>query len=396
MLETLAESQPEALLQISIDFAADTRTEKIDLGVGVYRNQQGQTHILNTVKDAEARLVEQQQTKSYVGLLGDTQFNKAISDLILGPQLVMDRLAVLQTPGGSAALRLLFELVKNANPKANLWLPDPSWANHLPTVQTVGLNCDIYPYYDANTSSLNFSAMTEALQKLSGNDVVLLHSCCHNPTGADLSADQWDIVADLAQKNGFIPLVDMAYHGFANGLNADAYGVRQLASKCPELLLAYSCSKNFAIYRERTGIALVQSKTHENAARALGQMKAVVRANYSMPPDHGAAVVRIILQDKSLRESWALELESIQQRIQGLRKCLANEFRRQTGSNHYARITQQNGIFSMLNLSPDQVQVLRDHFAIYMPRDGRINIAGLNESNVAYFVTAITSFNQEF
>ena len=391
MLETLEPSAAEPILQISADFAADPRAEKIDLGVGVYRDEAGNTPVLKVVKKAEQYLLDEQRSKTYMGLLGDVDFNNAVSELILGRNTQQNRSCMLQTPGGSGALRLLFELVKLASPGTTIWLPDPSWANHQHIIQSLGFPVKLYPYYRRQSCDIDFDAMQASLTELSGNDVVLLHGCCHNPTGASLTPAQWDILAALASERGFIPLIDFAYQGFGADLDADAYGVRALYSKVDELLLAYSCSKNFAIYRERTGLALVLSKDSENSVRTLGQMKRLVRANYSMPPDHGAAIVRTILQSPTLKPNWENELTAMRKRINSLRSQIADAFRQQSDSVKYDFLACQQGMFSQLGLTRDQVKTLRNEHAIYMVGDSRINLAGLREKQIGHLVKAVLS-----
>ncbi|MCP4469085.1 MAG: aspartate/tyrosine/aromatic aminotransferase [Gammaproteobacteria bacterium] len=388
MFENIAESRSDPLLQLIADYAADTRPDKIDLGVGVFKDENGQTPVLASVKAAEQRLVQDQESKSYVGMLGDLSFGRAVSELVLGSDPASGRLTSLQTPGGCGALRLLFETVKLARPDAIVWLPSPGWANHPAIVDGVGLKFETYPYYDPTTSNLRFDDMREHLQGLSINDVVLLHGCCHNPTGANLTPEQWDEVAELAVERGFLPFVDLAYQGFGTGLDADAYGARRLATRVPELLIAYSCSKNFAIYRDRTGAALTLSAGTDNAKRILAQMTRIARADYSMPPDHGAAVVSTILHDESLRAQWMQELEAMQQRLSGIRAGVSAAFRQRLGNDHFDFVATQEGMFSLLGLAPEQVARLRDEHAIYMAGDSRINIAGLSEAQIPVFVEA--------
>lgn len=390
MLERLDQSPPEAILQISQDYAADNRAGKIDLGVGVFRDNHGNTPVLDCVKRAEQRIVEEQQTKTYAGLLGNVAFNKAVSALIFGNDPDESEVAAVQTPGGSGALRLLFDLVKLANPDAVVWLPDPTWANHLPVLTRVGLTVKTYPYYNRETNVVDFDAMHACLSKRGPGDVVLLHGCCHNPTGASLSPQQWDVVAKLIAERGFTPLVDLAYQGFGDGLEQDAYGVRRVREAADELLVAYSCSKNFGIYRERTGLAISISKDLSNVPRALGQMKNLARTNHSMPPDHGAEVVRTILCDAELSAAWRGELEEMRKRVQVLRQRLVSAFRDQTDSDAYDYIGAQQGMFSLLRSTQEDIMRLRSDHAVYMVPDGRMNIAGLTAEQVPAFVQAVS------
>ncbi len=391
MFENIAASKADPLLQLIADFAADDRPDKLDLGVGVFKDESGSTPVLDSVKQAEQRLLRDQGSKSYVGMLGDVTFGRAVSELLLGPELLSDRLTSLQTPGGCGALRLLFETVKLARPGATVWLSAPGWANHPAIVDGTGLESRTYPYYDPASSTLDFSAMSDCLRGLGENDVVLLHGCCHNPTGASLSPAQWDEVVEIALERGFLPFVDLAYQGFGAGLEADAYGVRSLAASVPELLIAYSCSKNFAIYRDRTGAALTLSADADNAGRILAQMTRIARADYSMPPDHGAAVVSTILHDETLKAQWMQELDTMQQRLAGVRDRLTAAFRDRIGSDRFDFVAGQEGMFSLLGLSREQVIRLREEHAVYMAGDSRINIAGLREAQIPAFVEAVAA-----
>jgi len=391
MLERLQMPPAEKILQIAIDFAADPRAEKIDLGIGVYKDDAGVTAILNTVKEAEKRILASQESKSYMGLLGDADFVKAVSDVILGDKAPWERVSAIQTPGGSGALRLLFELIKLASPDAKVWLPDPTWANHLPVLRQAGLTHKTYPYFDNETLRVDFDAMIATLEGVPDGDIVLLHGCCHNPTGANLSREQWDGIAEIAGARGFIPFIDIAYQGFGDGLDEDAYGVRALISKAGEMFVASSCSKNFAIYRERTGLAMTLSPDGDIAKRALEQMKGLARVNHSMPPDHGAAIVRTILTDPALRAQWREELDAMRQRIASLRNKLAETFRARTNSDRYDFLAEHRGMFSLLGITPEQVKQLRADHAIYMVDDSRINVAGLKEDQIERFVDAVAA-----
>jgi aspartate/tyrosine/aromatic aminotransferase len=389
MFENFDISPPEVILQIAAAFNADPRAVKMDLGVGVYRDDQGRTPVMAAVKTAEQRILDGQLSKTYMGLLGDTAFTAETTRLALGELAGSDRVSALQTPGGSGALRLCFDMVRMARADATVWLPDPTWINHAPTLAMAGLTAQRYPYYDAVTGTVRFEEMRAALALLGPGDVVLLHGCCHNPTGADLSPEHWDDIAALAAARGFLPLLDLAYQGLGAGLEEDAYGTRAIAAAVPEMLMAYSCSKNFAIYRERTGFALALSRDAQTAARTLGKMKQLVRANHSMPPDHGAAVVRTILQDSALAQIWRAELEQMRQRIIATRTSLAAQFRKHLGSGRLDFIADQQGMFSVLPVTPEHAETLRRDHAIYIVPDGRINIAGLLPEYVEPFVAAV-------
>ena len=391
MFETLEPRPTDALLGLMAAFKSDTRITKIDVGVGVYRDEYGLTPVMRAVKEAETRLLHAQQSKTYVGLLGDAQFNSAMIDLVAGPQasVLGGRIRAVQTTGGCAALRALADLVACTKPNATVWLSNPTWINHLPLIGAARLSLAQYPYYHAATKSVDFAAMMDCLSKLGPADVVLLHGGCHNPTGADLTDDQWNQIADVAVAKGFLPFIDFAYQGLGKGIDDDAFGVQTLAAKVPEMLLAVSCSKSFGIYRERVGSAMVIGANPSATQNMLDQVLTLIRGNYSMPPDHGAAAVQMVLNNADLKGMWQDELNGMRARIHGLREGLANGFRKQTNSGTYDYIAEQFGMFSLLGLTPAQVTGLRDRFGIYMPNDSRTNIAGLNADQIDLFVSAI-------
>jgi aromatic-amino-acid transaminase len=355
----------------------DPRAGKVDLGVGVYKDDAGKTPVMRAVREAERRLHETQDTKSYLGLAGDTIFNDLMIGLVFGAGADRTRLRAAQTPGGTGGVRLLADLVKLARPDATVWLPDPTWPNHLPLMRAAGLQTRIYPYFDAATGGIAFDAMLDALRTAPAGDVVLLHGCCHNPTGADLSADHWRALADLLVERGLIPLVDIAYQGFGVGLDEDAAGLRLLAGRLPEVLAAASCSKNFAVYRDRAGAAIVMGRNAAEADTAYGQLLGLARGIWSMPPDHPAACVRMVLQDDALRADWKAELDAMRTRMQELREGFADALRRQSNSDRFDFIARQRGMFSRLGITGEQVTRLRDEHGVYIVGDGRFNVAGL-------------------
>ena len=389
MFETLIATPGDALLALIGAFRADTRPGKIDVGVGVYRDADGATPVMAAVKQAEARLLASQDSKGYLGLVGSADFNAAMVGLVLGEAVPRAQVRAVQTPGGGSALRSLLDLVALSRPGATVWLSDPTWVNHRPLVEAAQLQVRSYPYFDPATQQVRFDEMLASLGTAGPGDVVLLHGCCHNPTGADLSEAQWTALTELAAQRGFVPLVDVAYQGLGRGMEADAFGVRSMAARLPELLVAVSCSKNFALYRDRVGCAMVLGRNAEALGIAFDRMLGLIRANYSMPPDHGAAVVATILADAGLRTVWHDELTSMRERLQGLRQALVACFRQRTGGNAYDFIGQQHGMFSLLGLTPEQVRRLREEHAIYMPGDSRTNIAGLSGSDVERFVDAV-------
>jgi aromatic-amino-acid transaminase len=312
-------------------------------------------------------------------------------DLIFGPDAPKDRLRAVQAPGGGGALRLLAELIARAERGARVWLSEPTWPNHPAILRQAGLAFTTYPYFDRAAKGVDFAAMTDALGAAGPGDVVLLHGCCHNPTGADLTADQWRAIAALAVDRGFTPFVDMAYQGFGDGLDADAEGVRILAAAVPEMLVAASCSKNFAVYRERVGAAIVLAETPAEAEVAKENLKILARMNWSMPPDHGAAVVRTILEDPALRADWTAELEAMRLRMRDLRASLADQLRARTNSDAYDFVARHRGMFSLLGIDEAQVERIRAEHGIYMVSDSRINVAGLNRGAIAALVEALAA-----
>lgn len=377
MFETLQTAAPDGILMLMSLYRDDPHADKVDLGVGVYKDEAGGTPVMRAVREAERRLHEEQRTKSYLGLAGDTVFNELMIGVVFGTAAERSRLRAAQTPGGTGAVRLLADLVKLARPDITVWIPDPTWPNHLPLLRAAGLQTRIYPYFDEATGGVAFDAMLEALRAASAGDVVLLHGCCHNPTGADLSLEQWGAVADLLAERDLTPLVDIAYQGFGAGLDEDAAGLRLLAERLPEILAAASCSKNFAVYRDRAGAAIVMGRNAAEADIAYGQLLGLSRGIWSMPPDHAAACVRIVLEDAALRSDWKAELDGMRGRMQQLRNGFAEALRRQSNSDRFDFIARQRGMFSRLGISGEQVRRLRAEHGVYIVGDGRFNVAGL-------------------
>lgn len=394
MFENLTQLPADPILGLMTAFREDTNPNKIDLGVGVYKTEQGETPVMASVKKAEHDLLSLEQTKLYIGPAGAPEFTGAIAKLILGdhhPALADARVATAQTPGGCGALRIAAELVKQSNPAATIWVSDPTWGNHIPLLGDTGLKIKTYPYYDSHRHGVNFDAMLDTLSQVEAGDLVLLHGCCHNPSGADLSQQQWQTITDLASQRGFIPFIDIAYQGFGSGIDEDAYGVRLMAEKLPELVIASSCSKNFGIYRERVGSVLIVAQNARQAQTCDSQLARIVRGIYSMPPSHGGAVVAHILTNDNLRQNWLDELNAMRERIFSLRGQLLAQLNASGVNNDFSFITRQSGMFSFLDISADQVQRLRNEFSIYMTNDSRINVAGLNRHNIDYLSRAIAS-----
>ncbi len=395
MFEKLEQAPPDKIIGLIALYRDDPRDGKVDLGVGVYRDAAGGTPIIGAVRRAEQIVHDNQTTKAYLGLTGDPGFNAAITQMVLGDAMDEARVRACQAPGGSGALRILAELLVKANPDATIWMSDPTWANHVPLITSAGLKADKYPYFDAATGTVRFDAMMDTLGKAGAGDIVLLHGCCHNPTGANLTVEQWEAVADLVTERGLLPFVDLAYQGFGDGLDADAAGVRILARKVPEMVVAVSCSKNFSVYRERTGVAIVIGRNAAEADISLSQLGSVGRRMYSMSPDHGAAVVRTVLEDATLRSEWHAELSDMRERMLALRTGLADALRRQSNSDRFDFLATHRGMFSRLGLTLEQVQRLRSEHAIYMVDDSRINVAGLPDERLEHVAAAIVSVLDE-
>lgn len=389
LFDKLPTPKAPKILQLLQDFAIDPRENKIDLGIGVYKDESGITPVLKSVKKAEAIILEQQKTKAYIGLAGDPIFCDLASELVIGDVVDRKRINAIQTPGGSTALRVLYDLVSDVSPNSTIWLPAPTWDNHAPTIKAAGLKANYYRYFNPQKQKIDFDLTVEDLRNIPAGDVVLIHGCCHNPTGVNFSDAQWDSISELALDKGFLPLVDIAYQGFGIGLNEDAYGVRKLLSVLPELLIASSSSKNFAIYRDRAGVAITLSK-NETVSKALGgKLKNLAGTNYSMPPDHGAAVVRTILSDSELKTSWLSELDEMRERVHMIRRDLSLELRNQTNSSRFDFLAEQAGMFSLIGLTKDEILRLKDEKAIYIVDDGRINIAGLRSQDISKFAGAV-------
>jgi len=389
MLEALTPQPQDKILQLIAMFRDDPRDTKIDLGVGVYKDASGLTPVMRAVKAAEKTLWESQTTKTYTGLAGEPGFNAAMVEMILGPGFA-DRAASVATPGGTGAIRQALELIRLAAPRATVWLSNPTWPNHPSIIKYLGMTMAEYRYFDAETRGVDFAGLLEDLGRVAAGDVVLLHGCCHNPTGANLTTDQWAAVADLLATRGAIPFIDLAYQGFGDGLEADAAATRMIAARFPEVLIAASCSKNFGIYRERTGV-LIALTDPARRATVQGNLNFLNRQNFSFPPDHGARVVTMILEDAALRADWQAELEEVRQNMLTLRKTLAEELRKATNSDRFDFVAHHRGMFSRLGLSEAQVNRLRETHGIYMVGDSRINIAGLNSRTVPILAAAIAS-----
>ncbi|MCL7466484.1 amino acid aminotransferase [Phaeovulum sp. NW3] len=388
MFNTLKPQAPDKILALMGQFKADSRADKIDLGVGVYKDANGHTPVMRAIKTAEKKLWETETTKTYTALAGEADYHAAMAEMVLGAGYPKDRLSALATVGGTGACRQGFELARMASPGCTIWVSDPTWPNHLSILAFMKQDYKLYRYFDAATRSVSFDAMMQDLQEVKAGDVVLLHGCCHNPTGANLTLDQWSAVADLLEAKGAVPMIDLAYQGFGDGLEADAAGTRLMAQRLPEVMIAASCSKNFGIYRERTGILLVLTDASARDTTQ-GTLAYLNRQNYSFAPDHGARLVTMVLTDPALRKEWETELEEVRTGMLGLREQLAAELRQLSNSDRFDFIARHRGMFSRLGASPEQVEKMRVDNAIYMVGDSRLNIAGLNATTVPILARAI-------
>lgn len=389
MFSTLAPQPEDKILQVIQQFAADPREGKIDLGVGVYRNAAGLTPVMRAVKTAERKIWEEQTTKTYTTLAGDPAYHDAMATLILGADYPRERLAAAATPGGTGAVHQALELIRQINPAAKVWLSDPTWPNHPAIIAHVGLAVAQYRYFDAASGTVDFDAMRADLAQVAPGDAVLLHGCCHNPTGANPTLDQWAEIARILAERGAIALIDLAYQGFGDGLEEDATATRLLARALPEVLIAASCSKNFGIYRDRAGIVLALAQDAAAQKLAQGALAGLNRVNYSFAPDHSCRIVTTVLTDPALRADWQAELHEVRQGMLALRDGLAQALRAETNSNRFDFIAQHRGMFSRLGLSPKEVMQLRSDFGIYMIGDSRFNVAGLNTATVPVLARAV-------
>jgi len=394
MFQSIQPLPPDPILGLSAAYRADTNPRKVDLGVGVYKDAAGNTPVMRAVKKAEEKLLNTQASKAYVGPTGFADYNDAVARMLMGDDLLAKlggRRITVQSPGGCGGLRLSAEFIQKANPGARVWVSDPTWANHVPLLGSAGLNIELYPYYDYEKHDVRFDEMLACLQKVSSNEVVLLHGCCHNPSGADLSREQWQAVRDVALKQGFTVFIDLAYQGLGDGLEEDVYGVRLLAESLPELIVVSSCSKNFGLYRERTGAATVICENETQASAANTLLAASARANYSMPPDHGAAIVETVMNTSALHDDWEMELKEMRDRINSLRSLLVSRLRDVGVDQDFSFIEREKGMFSFFGVTKEQVQSLINDYSIYLVNSSRINVASINDDNIDYLTSSIAA-----
>ncbi|MBV7332590.1 aspartate/tyrosine/aromatic aminotransferase [Chloroflexi bacterium TSY] len=392
MFETLTAAPPDAILGLTEAFKNDLNPNKINLGVGVYKDAEGTTPILPSVKQAEDRMLAIEQTKSYLPIDGTPEYTAAVQQVLFGVDheiVVNERAVTAQTPGGTGALRVAADFIAQSMPAATVWLSEPTWPNHPDIFGAAGLSIATYPYFDSTTNGLAFAQMLETIRTIPAGDVLLLHGCCHNPTGVDLSPTEWQLVGDLIAERQILPLVDFAYQGFADGLREDAAGLLTLCQPGAELLISSSFSKNFGLYNERAG-ALTLVTGNKNAAQiALSHIKRSIRANYSTPPSHGANIVTTVLTDAALREVWEAEVTEMRDRINTMRHLFVETLNEKGVDRNFSFIAQQRGMFSFSGLTPEQVKTLRNRHAIYIVGSGRINVAGMTGDNMDYLCTAI-------
>jgi aspartate aminotransferase len=391
---SLQQLPPDAIIGIMALFRADPSEKKVDLSVGVYQNDDNQTPILECVRRGEQDVLKDQTTKSYVGITGNAGFNAGMQELIFGAdhEVVKDRrVATVQAPGGSGGLCVAGHLIHRAKPGAKVYLSDPSWPNHLPLLKLAGLHLEQYAYYNYSEHRVDFEAMLKSVESIGRGDVLLLHGCCHNPCGADLSREQWRVLAEFCSRREVVPFIDLAYQGLSEGLDEDAYGVRIMAEHVPELLVVASCSKNFGLYRERVGSVSIVAPNQTSRDIVLSNLSSVARGLYSMPPDHGAAIVDRVLRDAELRQLWVSELTEMRERINGLRAMFVGKLAERGTSMDFSFIAKERGMFSFLGLSKAQIIRLREEFHVYMVESSRVNIAGINSSNVDYVADSIAA-----
>lgn len=393
MFENVKAIPGDALLALMMEFKQDPTPTKIDLGVGVYKDDAGLTPILPVVKKAESLILENEQSKGYIGPAGAPELAPLLQGLMLGenhPLITEKRIATTQTPGGTGALRVAGDLVNALNPEAKIWVSDPTWSNHFHVFAGAGVEVRTYPYYDAQQNALAFDNMLDAIRQMPAGDVILLHASCHNPTGIDPTLEQWKQISQVVSEQGLLPLIDCAYQGFGDGLEEDVQGMKLILEKCPEALITTSCSKNFGLYNERIGALSIVAAKAEHCSNVFSQACNCIRANYSNPPAHGAAIVTTILADTALRQQWETELAEMRTRIHRMRTELVNNLDSLSSERDFSFITAQKGMFSYSGLSKNEVKYLKEKYAIYAVDSGRINIAGINDSNLERLSQAIS------
>ncbi|WP_434525240.1 amino acid aminotransferase [Photorhabdus asymbiotica] len=392
MFEKITAAPADPILGLADSFRSDPRTNKINLGIGVYKDETGKTPVLTSVKKAEQYLLENETTKNYLPISGLAEFGRVTQELLFGkdnPIVTDKRARTAQSPGGTGALRVAADFVAKQTNAKRVWISNPTWPNHKNVFSAAGLEVCEYKYYDAEKHALNFEGMLESLSEVQAGDIVLFHGCCHNPTGIDPTPAQWAQLAEISAEKGWLPIFDFAYQGFAKGLNEDAEGLRTFTKNHDELIVASSYSKNFGLYNERVGACTIVAKDSDMAEKAFSQAKAIIRSNYSNPPAHGASVVATILSNEELKAVWEQELTTMRERIQRMRQLFVNTLQEKGANQDFSFIINQNGMFSFSGLTKEQVERLREEFGIYAVSSGRINVAGLTLENMAPLCEAI-------
>jgi len=394
MFEKLNILPPDPILGLSQEFTQSNHPNKVNLAVGVYKTETGITPIFRAVKSAEKKMLAEQDTKVYIAQQGDANYINGMTELLLGKDLMDslgDRASLVMTPGGCGALRLGAETIITAKKDATIWFSTPTWGNHYPLLTSAGLQAKEYPYYNIESGKVDFDKMLDTLKQVPAGDFVLLHACCHNPTGADLNKEQWQQVVDVAEDQGWIPFIDIAYQGFGESLDADAYGLRLAAEKLPEVMIASSCSKNFGLYRERTGATLIISRNSEESKASLTNAISLMRKNYSMSPFHGGGIVGTILSDAELTADWKAEVAEICAHVKGIRQQFADLLNAKQDVKDFSFITENQGMFSYLGITLEQVRQLRNEYGIYFLDSTRVNVAGLSSANIDYTTDSVAA-----
>jgi aspartate/tyrosine/aromatic aminotransferase len=391
LFESLQAAPADAILGLITEHKNDPRPEKVDLGVGVFRTAEGETPVLDVVKQAEQRLVDTQDSKAYIGTAGDPNFNAVMQELTFGSEADGSRISTIQAPGGSGSLRVAAGLILRARHKGKVWVSDPTWANHIPLLGGAGLQLESYPYYDTEKHVIRIDEMLDALAKIPAGDLVLLHACCHNPSGVDPTEEEWRAISDVIVERDLVPFVDIAYQGFAHSLNDDAFVIRHLAGLVPEMIVANSCSKNFGLYRDRVGSLSLLAADMETRDIVSSQINNVVRTIYSVPPDHGAVVVATILGDPELKAAWRVELAEMRGRLREMRVLLNDALREKAPDHDFSHLVRARGMFCFLGIPEEQVNRLKKDYGVYMTGSSRINTAGITAHNVNYLADAIAA-----
>jgi aspartate/tyrosine/aromatic aminotransferase len=391
LFASLSPRPADAILGLIAEYKKDPRPQKIDLGIGVYRTVDGETPVLDVVKTAERRILESQTSKGYLGTAGEPAFNAAMQSLIFADSVSSDRLTTVQTPGGSGSLRIAASLLQQFTTVSPVWVSDPTWSNHVPLLGGAGLELQPYPYYDTDKHVIRVDAMLETLRAIPTGETVLFHACCHNPSGLDPADDTWRAITDIVVERELLPFIDMAYQGFSRGLDEDAFAIRHMAERVPEMMVSSSCSKNFGLYRDRVGTLSVMTADAETSATIASQLSFIARTIYSMPPDHGAAIVSTILADDSLTSHWHSELADMRKRLRDMRELIGNALQEKAPDHDFSHLVRATGMFCFLGISSEQIATLKNDYGVYMVGSSRVNIAGITPANVDYLADSIAA-----